>query len=79
MFLKGNGGITGIFKKTKNNKTREFIPVELEKCCNIISFGIIKSIEGEVKPPVFVKLLTKQYDKAYFFLQIFKYVFWQYQ
>ena len=38
------------------------MPVELEKCSNIISFLIIKSIEGEVNPPVFVKLLTKQYD-----------------
>ena len=36
--------------------------MELEKCGNIIRFWIIKSIEGEVNPPVFVKLLTKQYN-----------------
>ena len=42
-----------------------------------MNFRIIKSIEGEVNQPVFVKLLTKQYN-IFFFLQISNYVFWQF-
>ena len=47
--------------------------MELEKCGNIIRFWIIKSIEGEVNPPVFVKLLTKQYN--IFLSSDFKFMF----